>query len=166
MRVMMRVVNKHDPIGQTQQAPTVGLGEIRCGEDFVSSTARNNTTSQQHDVIGLGCFGKVVGRHHDGATCVSLLVDDIENVLTTYEIETGNRLVEEENVASLRQTLSDKNTLTLPTGKFVKVAASEVAQLKAIYCLVDNATIIICHPTKGTASCESSHRDNFTNRDW
>jgi hypothetical protein len=166
MRVMMRVVNKHDSIGQTQQAPAIGLGEIRCSEDFVSATARNNAASQQHHVIGLGCFGKVVGRHHDGATCVSLLVDDIENVLTTYEIETGNRLVEEENVAPLRQTLSDKNTLTLPTGKFVKVAASEVAQLKAIYCLVDKATIIICHPTKGTASCESSHRDNFTNRDW
>jgi hypothetical protein len=127
MRVMMRVVNKHDSIGQTQQAPAVGLGEIRCSEDFVSSAARNNATSQQHHVIGLGCFGKVVRRHHDGATCVSLLVDDIENVLTTYDVEAGNWLVEEEDVASLRQTLSDKNTLTLPTGKFVKMAASEVA---------------------------------------
>jgi hypothetical protein len=124
---MMRVVNKHDSIGQTQQAPAIGLGEIRCSEDFFRGTARNNSASQQHHMVGLGCLGKVMCRHHDGATCVSLLVDDIENVLTTYDIKAGDRLVEEENVATLRQTLGDENTLTLPPGKFMKVASSEVA---------------------------------------
>jgi hypothetical protein len=45
MRVMVRVVNKHNSIGQTQQAPAIGLGKIRCSEDFVSGAARNNPAS-------------------------------------------------------------------------------------------------------------------------
>jgi hypothetical protein len=127
MRVMMRIVNKYDSISQTQQAPAIGLGEIRCSEDFVGGTARNNSAGQQHHVISLSCFSKIVRRHHNGATCVSLLVDDVEDVLTTHDIEAGHRFVEEEDVASLRQTLSDKNALTLSTGKFVKMAPREVA---------------------------------------
>ena len=110
---------------------------------------------------GVGGFGEVVGGHDDRAASAAFLGHDIEDALSTYDVETGHRFVEQENVASLSESLRHEDALTLATGEFMEMTARQITEFESIDGLVDDAPIVIGHPAEHAAHCEPAHCHHF-----
>ena len=72
-----------------------------------------------------------MGREDDRAPVRLFFMDHIVDRLGRCEIEAGYRLVEEQHVVVLRQSLSDEDPLPLAAGQLRDVSIGKVADLHA-----------------------------------
>ena len=61
--------------------------------------------------------------HHDRAASSRLIINKFQDDRPRGYVEAGYRLVEQQNVTLLRESLSDKHTLTLTSGKIMELLA-------------------------------------------
>lgn len=163
-RVVMGIVDEHQPVGQSQETPAVRVGEVIGGEDVGRRSVRDDATGQQHHMIRRGRLGQVVRRHHDGATGGALLVDDIEDAPTTDEIESGDRFVEQQQVARLGQPLRDEHALALSARQLVEVTTGEIGDLESFEGPIDKATIHGIESAERAPIGEATHRHRLPHR--
>ena len=126
--VLMMVVGvvEDQAIADFDEAATEGVKKMIFGEDMVRWTDGDGVTiDQQHLITDPGVVEIVGGNNHRVAVH-DLVVNDIKDEAARGDIEPSNGLVEQQEVALLSKTLSDKDSLSLTTGQIVELFPGEI----------------------------------------
>lgn len=75
---------------------------------------------------------RVVGDQHDSLPLTVELDEEVQNFLAGSAVEIAGRLVGKEDIRCLYQGASDRDTLPLPSGKFVGPMKGTVRQANAL----------------------------------
>src|SRR3972149_2054458 len=118
-------VLEHEAALLVEEDRTVGSGEM-CGcEHRRRRTECHDAVRQQHHPVTGGGLVQIVRSDDHGAPCRLLLVEHIVDGLGRREVESGKRLIEQQDVMFLGDALGDKHPLPLSAGKLPKVAAGD-----------------------------------------
>ena len=88
---------------------------------------------EQEDLIAAAGFVEIVGGDHNGAARGDLLVDELENDGARGHVESGDRLVEQEDVGVLGDTLGHQDALALSSRQVMEMLSSEVVDGEALH---------------------------------
>ena len=113
------------------------LSEQLGHEDLFGTTVSEHATRHEHHPIGPRGLAEMVRREDDRAAGTSVLVDHLEDAPLARKIETGDRLIEQQQVGSGRDGLGDQHPLAFPAGERAVGTASEVRNLQPLGGAVD-----------------------------
>jgi hypothetical protein len=72
------------------------------------------------------CLGQIVGGHHESAPSGRFVVDNAVYGLGRNQVESGQRLVEQQQIVLLGQTLRHKDSLPLSPGELTQMTISQI----------------------------------------
>lgn len=110
----------------------------------------------------------VVGHEHNGGTTDAFGRDAAGEQDDSISVESGRRLVEQENVCLLSETLRHKRPLALTARQLMEGAALEADQSDRVDGTGDDQAIfpsVATPPTRRPAR-PSTHPDDIRNREW
>ena len=111
---------------------------------------------QQH-AIGAAGLAEVMRRQHHGRAGGPLLGDEIEDALLRRQVETGDRLVEQQQVGFGGERLSNEHALALPTGERAERTAGEVTDIHPLGGGGDRPAIVGAHSAEQSARAVAPH---------
>ena len=85
--VVRVVVEDQGALADTEEVPTVGIGEVGLREHLVRRSAGHHPSGQQQEVVGGGGVAEVVRGHEHRAPGGPLGGDRVEDVLARDEVE-------------------------------------------------------------------------------
>ena len=114
---MRRVVQQDVVTVHVEECGSVGLRQVPCGERGFRWAGCKHATGDEEYVVGDPGLGEIVGGEDDGAAATGFLVDHRVDRLGGREVDPCERLVEEQQVVILSQTLGNEYALALPSGQ-------------------------------------------------
>lgn len=164
MRVVVRIVDQHGTTLESEEATAVRTRKMFGRQDFGRRAGGDNPTGEQQDVIGVGRLGKIVGRHDNSATRGAFFGHDVEDPLSTDQIETRDRFVEEQQFRFLCETLSHEHPLPLSPRQLAEMARHERPDLESVDGFVHDCAIGRPETPEHSAIGESAHGHHFADR--
>lgn len=164
MRVVMRIVDQHGTTFESEKSTAIRTRKMFGRQDFGRRAGGDNPTGEQQDVIGVGRLGKIVGRHDNSATRGAFFGHDVEDPLSTDQIETRDRFVEEQQFRFLCETLSHEHPLPLSPRQLAEMARDERSDLESVDGFVHDCAIGWPETPEHSAIGESAHGHHFADR--
>jgi len=119
--------------------------QVRIGQHLVGRPVGKHHPLQQQHTIAASCLLQVVRRHHHQMPGSTLGLDDLENGRLAWQVQAGDRLVEQQAVIFRREHHRHHHSLTLTPGEF---AERFVAQVRNVEPLRRNANRFLVAATK------------------
>jgi len=163
--MMVVGVVKDQAIADLDEAATEGMEKMIFGEDVIRWADGDGVTiDQEHLVAGAGVV-EIVGGDDDRVAAGDLVVDDIEDEAARGDIEPGDWLVEQQQVALLSEALSDEDSLALSAGEVVELFAGEICDVESFHRLSDSSTVGAVEAPEEPESGVAAESDRVANRD-
>ena len=108
---------------------------------------------------------EIVGGDDDRVAAGDLVVDDVEDEAARGDIEPGDWLVEQQQVALLSEALSDEDSLALSAGEVVELFAGEICDVESFHRLSDSSAVGAVEAPKEPESGVAAESDRVANRD-
>jgi zinc/manganese transport system substrate-binding protein len=118
----------------------------------------DQAAGQQEQVVGARGIAEVVGGDDHRLPRCPLLGDDLEDVLARHEVESGDRLVEQQDLGLLGQPLRHECPLPLTAGELVEGPLGEVAEAQRLQGAVDGGPVGGPEPPQQTRAGVAAHR--------
>ena len=129
-----RRAGRHQPVAER-------LGQQLRLQHVLRRSGGEHAPGQQQHAIGPPGLPQVVRRHHHRRPRRGLGGDDLEDPLLAGEVETGDRLVEQQQVGRRGEGLGDEDPLALTAGQLPERAAAEVVDVEAVGRALDGRAV-------------------------
>ena len=126
-----------------EQAVPVGLTENGGTQDLVGCALGDESSIEDQHPVAVASLVQVVGGDHHGRPGRSLLADHLEDPLLAGEVETGDRLVEQQQRRMPGECLRHEGPLPLAAGEFADLAVEQVADFESGDGVVDSCPIAV-----------------------
>lgn len=113
------VVDKQLVVSHVEERRSVSGGEILGGENVTGGTGGDDPAGQEQHMARDARFRQVMGGHGHGASASQLIMDDLVDGLGGDQIDPRQRLIQQQEIVLLSQTLRDEHALALPAGEIL-----------------------------------------------
>ena len=148
-----------------KQAVPVGLTENGGAQDLVGCALGDESAIEDQHPVAVASLVQIVGGDHHGRPGRSLLADHLEDPLLAGEVETGDRLVEQQQRRMPGACLRPEGPLPLAAREFADLAVEQVADFESGDGVVDGCPIAGGESAGEWRSAEAPHPHNLGNRE-
>ncbi len=159
------IVDEYRLTAEVQQPSAEGDSEVLGNEHLVGGPVRNQAPGEQHHPVGPLGFLEVVRGEHDGGAPLDLLVDDPQDRLLAGKVETGDRLIEQQQSRRADERLCDQHSLPLPTREFAERSLGQVGDLEPFRDGTDLGAIGAGDAAEQSASAIAPHPQHLVDRE-
>ena len=112
-------------------------------------------------MIGARCLIEIVCCHDNRSAGGAFFLDDFANLTDRYDVQASDRLVEQENVRFLGESLRNEHTLPLATGHFGRVGFREIGDVETFHGAIDRCSIFSTKPAERAALRRAAKRNDL-----
>jgi zinc/manganese transport system substrate-binding protein len=149
----------------TDQAAAERLGEQRGDEHRLWGAVGQEAPGEQHHPIGTTSFGEVVRREDHAAAPARVPLDDLEDSELARQVETRDRLVEQEQLGFGRDRLGDEDALLLTARQLTERPTAELRDLEQLGGGVDRPTILGPEPPQQASTLVPADAQHLVDRE-
>ena len=140
------------------------FGEQRGHQHLARCPVGQHAAGEQHHPIGASRLREMMRREHDRSAGSSGIGDDVQDAELTGEVETGDRLVEQEQSRVGGERLGDEDSLLLAAREFAERSTPEVGHLELLGCVVDERTVASLEATEQSTLSVAPHPQYLVDR--
>lgn len=126
------VVDEQRMPGDLEQSAAEGLGEVLGPQYLGGGTVRDHAPTEQHHPIRSLRLLEVVGREDHRRSSFDLGIDDPQDGFLARQVQTGDRLVEQQQTRRSDEGLRDQHTLALPARQLPERAVDEIGHFQPL----------------------------------
>ena len=162
--MVVRVV-EDQAIPNLDEAATESVQKMIFGEDMIRWADGDGVTVDQKHLVADAGVVEIVGGDDDRVAAGDLVLDDIEDEAARGDIEAGDRLVEQQQIALLSQALSDEDSLALSAGEVVELFAGEIGDAESLHRPSDGVAVTAVEASEQSELGVAAESDRVAHRD-